>query len=533
MPVSIQGNWTVTCIYKQQQALPQRFVISGATQGNGTYPGVEGSTIQVSGNNWQVNVQANEEYEETGKWINSDLIKTSVQAVGNQYIFQINSEDFLQDGSIDLILQCSQPIPIQPPPAAPPPSIPVPEPPPILPPVGEVPAPPPILPPTEMVSPGRVFTLIPEEDKLTKQRITLTKGLWSEGSGSLLTFFTGSQNAVSASYQLEVYNKSYLSCGSEKQFSISYGHDGGSGSRDLGGYDWMSPSNAVYGQYRSICLDYPQQRFRIGTKELVHFYAININQSVLGNSIDPGNIELNIAHLSGSLFQSGGGVRNAHTGSNVKLAGNGQILRLVDDSKLDYSILNSTALANSYSEFSDSFTNLVNSNGPYFFMVSGSLETGVLNHTNPEVYGILYPKLGVIILDGDKLDSTAGFLTVSGSDVAGDNARKLFTAVSGAALYTDASGDYLGFQARKLEYQYCENYFIRVKNQEYNFTNNPTYQTGSEGQIIDDFQGNPQVYMTQVGLYNQQKELLAVGKISMPLLKNYTTEALLQVSISY
>jgi hypothetical protein len=73
-------------------------------------------------------------------------------------------------------------------------------------------------------------------------------------------------------------------------------------------------------------------------------------------------------------------------------------------------------------------------------MVSGSLEDGVKNRSNPDIYGLLYPKMGIIILDGDRLDGVAGFLSVTGSDVAGNNAYKLFTAVSGAAAFTDASG---------------------------------------------------------------------------------------------
>jgi hypothetical protein len=223
------------------------------------------------------------------------------------------------------------------------------------------------------MSVGKVFTLIPEEDKLPKQRVTTTKGIWSEGSGSLNYFYTCSQAASSASYQVQVYNKSCDSCGSEKQFSIAYGHDGGSGSRDLGGLDWLTPTNAIYGQYRSLCLDPGERRFKIGTKELVHFYAININQARLGDTFDPGNIELNIAHLSGSLFQTGGGSRNAHTGSNVKLAGNSQILRLIDDSRLDYAVdLSSDSFSSSYIDVSGSKTYKANSTGPVYYMVSDS-----------------------------------------------------------------------------------------------------------------------------------------------------------------
>jgi hypothetical protein len=141
--------------------------------------------------------------------------------------------------------------------------------------------------------------------------------------------------------------------------------------------------------------------------------------------------------------------------------------------------------------------------------------------------------LGVVLLDADLLDLSASFLTVTGSDVAGDNSMKLFTAISGAALYTDASGDVLGFQLRKVKYSYVEQYFIRVKNVDYNFTNNPTYVTGSEGDIVSDFYNNPIVYITSIGLYNDNHDLLAVGKVSVPIYKSFTDEALFTVSVNY
>ena len=89
----------------------------------------------------------------------------------------------------------------------------------------------------------------------------------------------------------------------------------------------------------------------------------------------------------------------------------------------------------------------------------------------------------------------------------------------------------MGFQARRKKTEYSEYYFIRVKNNDYNFTNNASYQTGSYGEIISDFQGNPKVYITAVGLYNEQKELIGVGKLSRPILKDYVNEALFSVKL--
>jgi hypothetical protein len=173
--------------------------------------------------------------------------------------------------------------------------------------------------------------------------------------------------------------------------------------------------------------------------------VVNIKRARMLDRLDEGNIELNLAHLSGSLWEAGGNARNSHTGSSVRLAGTNQVLRLVDDSRLKYDEdLVPAALSGSYAELGEDKAKMFTSAGPVYHMVSGSIETGVYNKSNPDVYGLMYPLLGVIVLDADKLDSVAGFLTVTGSDLNGDNNAKLFTAISGAALYTDSSGDVLG-----------------------------------------------------------------------------------------
>ena len=44
---------------------------------------------------------------------------------------------------------------------------------------------------------------------------------------------------------------------------------------------------------------------------------------------------------------------------------------------------------------------------------------------------------------------------------------------------------------------------------------------------------NPKVYITTVGLYNNNRELLAVAKLSQPLLKNKTKEILVKVKLDF
>ena len=367
-------------------------------------------------------------------------------------------------------------------------------------------------PPGGLLGSGRIFTGFQAGDIIPNQEATITRAMWSNNVGNLLTFYTSSaQTATQKRYYYEVFNSgSSAACTYEPQFSVAYGHKQGSGSADEGGQINDTPSRAIYGQYRLLCLNPGVERFVINGSATDQIYVINVNRARFREKIDEGNIEINLHHLSGSQH----GVNATHTGSNVKLGTAGAVLRLIDDSNV-----NSATVTQA---------------GEVYNLVSGSIEDGVYNPSNLHKYGLLYPRLGVAVIDANLLDMSASFLSVTGSEVPGDNAWKMYTAMSGAALYTDASGDRLGFSARSSEKVKSTHYFVRVKNGEYNFSNNPTFTTGSEGDFSQPtFINNPQTYITTVGLYNSRRELLAVAKLSKPLLKNFTLESLIKVKLDY
>lgn len=138
-------------------------------------------------------------------------------------------------------------------------------------------------------------------------------------------------------------------------------------------------------------------------------------------------------------------------------------------------------------------------------------------------------------MDGAALDLSASFGTVSGSDVAGDNAYKLYKSISGsAANLTDLSGDVLGLAARSTEYVKSTHYFIRARASQFNFSNNPTFVTGSDGDLaVPTFINDPKVYITTIGLYDQNKNLVAVAKASKPIQKSFRKETLIEVKLDY
>ena len=76
--------------------------------------------------------------------------------------------------------------------------------------------------------------------------------------------------------------------------------------------------------------------------------------------------------------------------------------------------------------------------------------------------------------------------------------------------------------------------FVRARNSEFNYSENPSFISGSTGEVIySNFINAPQTYITTVGMYNDMNELVAVAKMSRPLLKDFTKEALIRVKLDF
>lgn len=362
---------------------------------------------------------------------------------------------------------------------------------------------------------SNVYKPIERSQNLT-EKVIFTRGLWSDATGELLTFYTSStQNSSSKEYYYQVWLSSSSACNDQSVFSIAYGHISGSGSLNSGGESSDTPSRAIYSQYRLICLDPNETTFKhkdSSSTRIEHFYAINFDRVKLGDKLDPGNFEISIAELSGSDVPN-----NQHTGSRVVVSGsNPKILSLIDDSSdatdtMGYGGIPSNVRA----------------------LVSGTIDGGIYNPSSPQYYGLVYPDLGTIILDASVLNISASFNTVTGSNIAGDNAMKLFKSVSGSAVKGS------GFTARSVDIKEQDYYFVRVYNQDFNYSNNPTYISKSTdlaqgGKLSNTkFQYEPVTYITSVGLFNDKNELLAIAKMSKPIQKSFSGELSITVKLEY
>jgi hypothetical protein len=145
----------------------------------------------------------------------------------------------------------------------------------------------------------------------------------------------------------------------------------------------------------------------------------------------------------------------------------------------------------------------------------------------------LLPDIGTIILNPLALAAPAvsggiafvysGSATGSATPNVSPN-RSLFVAMSGSN----------SFKLNSQETITSDFIFVRPRSAEFNYSENPSFISGSTGEVLySGFINNPQTYITTVGLYNDTNELLAVAKLSRPLLKDFTKEALVRIKLDF
>ena len=76
-------------------------------------------------------------------------------------------------------------------------------------------------------------------------------------------------------------------------------------------------------------------------------------------------------------------------------------------------------------------------------------------------------------------------------------------------------------------------YFCRANSNEFNYSSNPTYLKDSQMRVKEVQADEPVSYITTVGLYGANNEMLATAKISEPLKKTPSNEFTLRVRLDY
>jgi len=345
-----------------------------------------------------------------------------------------------------------------------------------------------------------IYKRFGEFDYVSGKIEVVTTGMWSGDTGSLTSFYTSSTQATAASgdYYYNVYNADPSSDTSAAiQFSLAYGHKFGSGSVSLENDDNSTiATKATYAQYKQILLDQDDEYFTFvssstaGTHDSDDIYVINVARARYKEKMDAGNWSL-------------------------KLSGSNGIITLIDDS-------------------GKKFSDTVGKAGRVFNIASGSLNLGsqaeaTVESTyaaNGEGYGLFYPDQGLLILNPSALTEVVGSNVTPSLSVSSEaqNHNLLYESIKGG-------GD---FEARRTENVSTSHYFVRATNREYNYSNNPTYVSGSDGTFSEStFETNPKTFITTVGLFNDANEMLAVAKTSQPIAKSFDKEVLIKVKLDF
>jgi hypothetical protein len=323
----------------------------------------------------------------------------------------------------------------------------------------------------------------PEDSVISSE--TVVRGLFSGDSNTL----NGGNIATSSytEYYLNVFNGDPASSGSAVQFAIQYGNLKGSGSAVINPIvPNLTPSRVVYGEYRNLVYGTETQNFSFdnGTTTSNDIFVINVARGRYKESLLPGSFNLTLG-----LYGANG------------------TIKLTDDSG------------------TTSLTRFIGENRVYY-IISGSDGNSYIPAASSSYYGMMFPDLNIIVLNASSSATVnlknyfapLGTTTASGSN----NNLKLYNSLMSGSISLKSS-----------ETVSSRYFFTRVKNGDFNYTTNPSIIDDNGNLLYTTLINNPQTYVTTVGMYNDNNELLAVAKLSKPLTKDFTKEALIRIKLDY
>ena len=368
-----------------------------------------------------------------------------------------------------------------------------------------------------------------DNDTVTRQAQELVTSTWSDNTNDLTVAYTSSTQAdfttatSSGHFYIDVYDKPYETYAgggytadttTEVQYPVAFGHRAGSGSPDFTndtGSFGLSSTRTTYNQYRQLHYNDDTQYFTFGTHTPDSIFVININRARYKQKLTLGTLNL---HISGN--------------SSDLTTAQQNLIHLTDDS-----VTNTTAAGTSVSL------------GPYWNVVSGSSGT-VLSGTTATTqlkdsasYGNFYPEAGLIILNAEAFGGALNTNHILNSGLPTNTDRmhqKMVRHISnygnfvGGPAFSQFTGSFIVDSTEEINSEF---YFCRARNDQFNYTNNESFVDTSKNIRFETMKLNPKVFITTVGLYNDAFELLAVAKLSQPVAKDFTKEALIRVKLDY
>ena len=342
-----------------------------------------------------------------------------------------------------------------------------------------------------------------------------------------------------------VYDYPYLSSSANHIFDITLGYGAESGlsssantqnGKKINLYNQMAQVLAGYDVTGSILNFDEDGNIADGGTKIKECFFLNLSRLLNKDEIKKGsfNLELGVgapftqSRINGTTFERRILITDASGSDGYK----------VNSPAGEYGILYATASAMA------NLTSLAAVDGPLW---TGSAE---IQQGQKLPVGLIYYQAGVAIISGSVFNSNiqGGILdsTLCSSSFLGPSFANSFggaaTQGSGFNAVTSSNIDTISNGIRNRIYNISYNnttelnstiYFCRANHNDFNYSANPTYLSESKIRVKNVSTDSPISYITTVGLYSADNELLAVAKLSEPLKKNPETELTLRVRLDY
>lgn len=130
-----------------------------------------------------------------------------------------------------------------------------------------------------------------------------------------------------------------------------------------------------------------------------------------------------------------------------------------------------------------------------------------------------------------------GTFVLRGSNVGNASLSSFVTSTS--AYFVNSAGNsnnvinINSFSFSRLNKQNSQIFFCRAYNDSFNYSNNPTYRNSDSSIIQPVINLGYVTFITTIGIYDNDNNLLAVAKVNPPQLKSFADEALFKISLVY
>jgi len=313
-----------------------------------------------------------------------------------------------------------------------------------------------------------------------------------------------------------VYDYPYLSSSANHIFDITCGYSSDSSLYNVGNSQNSKKTN-IYNQMAQVCVGYDitgsvlrfdeDGNILAGGRKVKEGYFLNFSRLLVKDEIKKGTVSLTI------------GVDETYTtpmATTVTITDAGGINDYRVNSPIgEYGVLYASGSA------------INSSAAQYNTTYSGS------------ACGLVFYQAGVMVLSSSLFNDAddGGILTNSnGSSEMNSSAEYIDAALTGSEISGNA--DNLRHRLKNVQFNNTVElnstiYFCRVNHNDFNYSSNPTYLNSSKIRVKEISSDEPVSYITTVGLYSENNELLAVGKLSEPLKKTPANEFTIRTRLDY